>query len=108
MVDIEKAKQRLLALKDEYMHRIQKIEYDMQHPATDMSQDWSDQAIVMEQNDIRKSLLVEAQHGIEQINNALLRIENGTYGICAVSGEPIEPERLEAVPFATTCVEYAK
>lgn len=108
MVDIEKAKQRLLALKAEYEHRIHKIEHDMRNPATDMSQDWSDQAIVMEQNEIRKSLLKEAQHELEQVNHALLRIENGTYGICAVSGEPIEPERLEAVPFATTCVEHAK
>lgn len=108
MVDIEKAKTRLLALKAEYETRIEKLEYDMQHPDTDMQQDWDDQAVVMEQNDVRKNLVFEAQHNLELVNNALLRIENGTYGICAVSGEEIEPARLEAIPFATTCMAHAK
>ena len=80
----------------------------MQNPDTDMTQDWDDQAVINEQNDVRKNLLVKAQQNLELVNNALLRIENGTYGICTVSGEEIEPERLEAVPFATTCMKHAK
>ena len=108
MVDLDKAKQRLLDLKQEYQTRVHKIQYDMQNPDTDMTQDWDDQAVINEQNDVRKNLLVEAQHNLELVNNALLRIENGTYGICAVSGEEIEPARLEAVPFATTCMKHAK
>lgn len=108
MTDFSKAKEKLLALKDEYQGRIDKISYDMQHPDIDMADDWDDQAQVTEENDVRKSLLLEAQHNLEQVNNALLRIENGTYGICAVSGEEIEPERLEAVPYATTCMKHAK
>ena len=108
MVDLDKAKQRLLDLKQEYQTRVHKIQYDMQNPDTDMTQDWDDQAVINEQNDVRKNLLVEAQQNLELVNNALLRIENGTYGICAVSGEEIEPARLEAVPFATTCMKHAK
>ena len=108
MVDLDKAKQRLLDLKQEYQTRVDKIQHDMQNPDTDMTQDWDDQAVINEQNDVRKNLLVEAQHNLELVNNALLRIENGTYGICTVSGEEIEPERLEAVPFATTCMKHAK
>lgn len=108
MVDLDKAKQRLLDLKQEYQTRVDKIQYDMQNPDTDMTQDWDDQAVINEQNDVRKNLLVKAQQNLELVNNALLRIENGTYGICTVSGEEIEPERLEAVPFATTCMKHAK
>jgi len=108
MVDLDKAKQRLLDLKQEYQTRVYKIQHDMQNPDTDMTQDWDDQAVINEQNDVRKNLLVEAKQNLELVNNALLRIENGTYGICAVSGEEIEPERLEAVPFATTCMKHAK
>ena len=108
MVDLDKAKQRLLDLKQEYQTRVDKIQHDMQNPDTDMTQDWDDQAVINEQNDVRKNLLVEAQQNLELVNNALLRIENGTYGICTVSGEEIEPERLEAVPFATTCIKHAK
>ena len=108
MVDLDKAKQRLLDLKQEYQTRVYKIQNDMQNPDTDMTQDWDDQAVINEQNDVRKNLLVKAQQNLELVNNALLRIENGTYGICTVSGEEIEPERLEAVPFATTCIKHAK
>ena len=108
MVDLDKAKQRLLDLKQEYQTRVHKIQHDMQNPDTDMTQDWDDQAVINEQNDVRKNLLVEAQQNLELVNNALLRIENGTYGICTVSGEEIEPARLEAVPFATTCMKHAK
>lgn len=108
MIDLNKAKHQLTALKKEYQTRIDNIDYDMQHPDTDMVEDWDDQAVITEQNEVRKSLLIEAQHNLELVNNALLRIKNGTYGICAVSGEEIEPERLAAVPYATTCMKHSK
>ena len=38
-----------------------------------------------------------------EIKVALKRIEDGTYGTCEVSGEPIEEDRLEANPSARTC-----
>jgi RNA polymerase-binding protein DksA len=42
---------------------------------------------------------------LEQIERALRRIEEGTYGISEVSGKPIPVERLDAVPYATTLVD---
>ena len=42
----------------------------------------------------------------QEIKAALKRIEDGTYGVCIVSGEPIEHERLEANPAATTCMKH--
>jgi RNA polymerase-binding transcription factor DksA len=39
-----------------------------------------------------------------QIEAALDRIAKGTYGICENCGEPIDPARLEALPYATTCL----
>ncbi len=41
-----------------------------------------------------------------EVKEALDRIENGTYGVCKVSGEPIEKERLEANPSAQTCMKH--
>lgn len=40
------------------------------------------------------------------IKRALSKIEEGTYGTCEVSGEPIEEDRLEANPAARTCKEH--
>lgn len=42
---------------------------------------------------------------IAEIDAALARIDNGTYGICVVSGKPIPKERLEAIPHASMRVE---
>ncbi len=42
---------------------------------------------------------------IVNLRNALLRIENGTYGICRKTGKLIPKERLRAVPHATLCIE---
>lgn len=42
------------------------------------------------------------------VNNALLRIENGSYGICAKCGEEIESGRLDAIPYAWLCVKHAQ
>ena len=42
---------------------------------------------------------------IEQLENALVRIENKTYGICRVTGKLIPKERLRAVPHTTQSIE---
>lgn len=42
---------------------------------------------------------------ISKINNALNKIERGTYGICDICGRSIKHARLEAIPFATLCID---
>jgi len=42
---------------------------------------------------------------LEQVDEALERIEDGTYGVCLVTGDPISVERLEAVPVAKYSVK---
>jgi RNA polymerase-binding protein DksA len=46
-----------------------------------------------------------AEHLLVEIDAALGRIENGTYGLCSACGRPIGEERLEAVPYATLCID---
>jgi len=41
---------------------------------------------------------------LAQIDRALARIKDGTYGICVRCAEPIAPERLEAMPEADLCI----
>jgi len=45
---------------------------------------------------------------LTKIDEALLRIEDGSYGICQGTGKPIRKARLEAQPWAQYCVEYAR
>ncbi|MCK2033457.1 MULTISPECIES: TraR/DksA C4-type zinc finger protein [Microbacterium] len=56
----------------------------------------------------RLSGLAEAaQAELRQVDEALMRMDAGTYGICAHCGRPIPPERLEVRPFAEYCVACA-
>jgi len=55
--------------------------------------------------DFALSLLSQEQDALYEIDQALKRIELGTYGICEMSGKPIPRARLEAIPFARFTVE---
>jgi RNA polymerase-binding transcription factor DksA len=50
-------------------------------------------------------LAIRQEKFIRDLKNALLRIENGTYGICRVTGKLIQKERLKLVPHATLSIE---
>lgn len=52
------------------------------------------------------ALSASARAILEEIDRALAKLDNGTYGICEVSGTPIPQERLEAIPWARERVEY--
>jgi RNA polymerase-binding transcription factor len=46
-----------------------------------------------------------SEHVLAEVDAALKRIEDGTYGICTNRGEQIPVERLEALPYATLCID---
>lgn len=54
----------------------------------------------------RTAILKQLEIQLGDVNNALEKIEKGTYGICETSGEVISPERLEANPSARTCKDH--
>ena len=107
-IDLKTAKQELLKLKEEYETRINKIEDHIQNPQDDLNEHWEDQAISYRQNDMSTNLMGEARQSLGYVENALSRIENGTYGECEVCGEKIEEQRLKALPYATLCMEHAE
>jgi len=54
----------------------------------------------------KSSMITPLEKRLADVNDALGKISAGTYGICEISGEPIEPERLEANPAARTCMKH--
>ncbi|WP_025647315.1 MULTISPECIES: TraR/DksA family transcriptional regulator [unclassified Psychrobacter] len=107
-IDLDAAKKTLLELQEEYQTRIDTIEDHIQNPQDELNKDWEDQAISIRQNDTRQLLAEEARQNLIYVNEALSRIENGTYTECEVCGEPIQEERLKAVPYATLCMDHAE
>ncbi|HEV8651142.1 MAG TPA: TraR/DksA family transcriptional regulator [Actinomycetes bacterium] len=54
------------------------------------------------------SLSNNARDLIEKIRHALAQIDRGTFGRCETCGDPIEPDRLDALPYATLCLADAR
>ena len=50
-------------------------------------------------------LAIRQEKFIRDLKNAILRIENKTYGVCRVTGKLIQKERLKLVPHATLSIE---
>ncbi|QBY04452.1 TraR/DksA family transcriptional regulator [Thalassotalea sp. HSM 43] len=69
--------------------------------------DWSEQAGERENDEVLNALEVEAKIEIQQLSNAITRIEAGTYGICSSCGDDIAVARLEVQPSATKCINCA-
>lgn len=60
----------------------------------------------MEELEENELILDQLEKQLMDVTAALDKIEKGAYGICEVSGEPIEKERLEASPSARTCKKH--
>lgn len=65
----------------------------------------ADHASDLVDRELDASLEENAEEIVREIDEALARIAAGTYGSCAVCGEPIPEERLEAIPYATLCLD---
>ena len=66
--------------------------------------DETDDAQVETDRGIAADLIANLNANIQRIDDALARIAGGTYGKCAVCGSDIAEKRLEAIPFAVTCI----
>ncbi len=53
----------------------------------------------------RASLETHIRNQLHEIEEALEKLDNNTYGLCTMCGKPIDPARLEALPQATLCLK---
>ncbi len=99
---IEEFRARLLAMKADLVHRIH-----AEPPATARGAregDLADQANADLDFEQEAEERRREHRELAEVELALARIENGTYGICAVTGEPIGLRRLQANPTATLSI----
>ena len=57
------------------------------------------------EQDFAIGLIENSEVTMREINQALQRLEDGTYGVCGEAGEPIGRDRLKALPWARLCIE---
>jgi DnaK suppressor protein len=69
------------------------------------SQDFEETAVDFLETQQEQSITVNAQALLTEVQDALKRIDNGTYGYCVVCGQPIPERRLQAIPWAARCIK---
>lgn len=60
------------------------------------------------ERELDEGLEEDAERQLHEVEAALGRIEEGRYGTCEICGKKIPEERLEAIPWATLCIEDAR
>jgi RNA polymerase-binding protein DksA len=114
--DIEHFRQMLLEKRKEILKNVNEIEDEaLKKSRLDATGDLSSMPIHMAdlgtdnyEQEFALGLMDSERKLIREIDDALERIEQGTYGICEGTGKQITKARLEAQPWARYCVEYAR
>jgi len=103
---IKECKNKLLQAKADILNRVKEARSELTND--DRGGDEADQTIrvlaeaeMLSQNERFRTQLLE-------IESALGRIQNGTYGVCEETEEAIEPERLRAIPWTRLSIEGAE
>lgn len=68
---------------------------------------WSEQAGERENDEVLNALESEAKVEIQQLSNAITRIDEGSYGTCVSCGSDIASARLQVQPAAIKCIQCA-
>lgn len=109
-IDIQKMKERLEAKRAEILQNIAGLTEAYPKPSADRgetqdAQDFEDEAVDFLETQQEQSILFNEQALLTEVEDALKRIEAGTYGRCTMCGEPIPEKRLEAMPWVALCVK---
>ena len=111
-VFLEKQRQALLAERRRYTEHAERYEAEAEQLVSErepgdvqFDEESGEGDSIAVERDRALQISAREREEIAEIDAALARIEDGTYGICVVSGKPIPKERLEAIPHASMRVE---
>lgn len=104
---IEAQKQRLLAMREQVLNKLAEKPEGVEESSEFMKEE-GDHAQVLLSQQLSFRLRDKEVQKLREINAALYRIEEGTYGYCEESGEPIEAKRLEKQPWARLSIQSAE
>jgi DnaK suppressor protein len=107
-MNVDRYRQRLIELEARLSSRTAREVKSGREQLIDTAADAGDSSVV---DEAESEDFTEAQLDtviLQQVQDALRRIENGTYGQCLIDGGPIDPKRLDAVPWAPYCIRHQK
>jgi DnaK suppressor protein len=110
-VDLDQARERLMEERARVSSEIEDIQQDLGRSLEDAVDEdgndshLADSATETLDREMEQSLEDNAERLLSEIDAALERLAEGTYGRCIRCGNPIDDQRLEALPHATKCIE---
>jgi DnaK suppressor protein len=103
---LKECRGKLLQVKSELLNRVKEARFDMN--ADEKGGDEADQTIRVLAEAEALSMHERLRGQLYEIENALARMENGTYGVCEETEELIEYDRLRAIPWTRLSIEGAE
>jgi DnaK suppressor protein len=107
-MNVESYRSRLLELERRLSARVESGHEAAREQVRDSPGDAADASVA---DEAQSEEFTEAEGDaatLQQVRDALQRIEEGTFGRCVVDGGPIEPKRLEAVPWTPYCLRHER
>lgn len=107
-MNIQHYKQRLLDLEKTLSAQIGQEADEARGEFIDSAHDVGDASVA---DEVASEALTEAERNsdvLQQVRDALGRVEDGTFGMCIVDGGRIEEQRLEAEPWTPYCLKHAQ
>src|SRR5512145_2075749 len=101
--NLEQIRRDLVARRRDLAARRERVGNDLARRNEPLVGDSADQAIQKQNDETLQALGDAAAAEIAAIDDALARLDRGLYGVCRKCGEPIEPGRLRAIPYAVMC-----
>jgi RNA polymerase-binding protein DksA len=98
------ARERLTTMREQILGRTGAVERDLRSAR---DPDSEERATQVENDPVLERLDEGGREEVRRIDAALARLDAGTYETCASCGGSIAAERLEALPYATTCIDCA-
>ena len=106
-MNIERFRKRLLSFEKTLSDQIERhVQHGRDQTSEDIVRDVGDESVAEE---AASAQFTEAENDstvLQQVRDALKRIDDHTFGKCVVDGEPIEVKRLEAMPWTPYCLKH--
>lgn len=102
-------RQQLQTLRARLLGDVKELEAEALRPTGALSGSATDDPGTSEAaEEVARTLLVSEENLLNEVNAALDRLAQGTFGQCEQCGRAISRERLEAIPYARTCIRCAR
>jgi len=106
-MDLEAIREQLTERAAGLSDRQERVARHTRHREEPLPQDFAEQAVELENGETLVAIDRELALELQQIERAIRRIEAEEYFDCTGCGEPIGEERLQALPYANTCISCA-